>query len=172
MIDPGHLAESPESVGIDPEKLEALFARAAREVEDGTLPSAQIAVARNGRIAGLRAFGQVERQGRPGPATDDTLYCIFSCTKGLTSAAGWLLIQEGKLDPAERVADIVPEFETNGKDVIRVEQLFTHTAGFPTRPSSRPTSWTRRSAARASPPGGSTGSRARATSTTRRPACT
>ncbi len=134
MIDPGHRAESPESVGIDPDKLEALFERAAREVEEGLLPSAQIAVARHGRIAGMRSFGRVERQGRPGPATDDTLYCIFSCTKALTSAAGWLLIQEGKLDLQERVADVVPEFGTHGKEVVTVEQLFLHTSGFPQAP--------------------------------------
>lgn len=134
MIDPGHLAERPESVGIDPEKLEALFERAAREVDEGLLPSAQVAVARRGRIAGMRTFGRVERQGRPGPATDDTLYCIFSCTKAITSAAAWILIQEGKLDPSERVADVVPDFATHGKEGVVVEQLLLHTAGFPHAP--------------------------------------
>jgi CubicO group peptidase (beta-lactamase class C family) len=50
------------------------------------------------------------------------------------------LIQEDKLDINELVKDIIPEFGTNGKDVIRVEQLFTHTAGFPSAPF-RPTDW-------------------------------
>jgi CubicO group peptidase (beta-lactamase class C family) len=125
MPDRSLFADSPESVGVDSEKLEALFARVAREVEEGLLPSAQVAVARNGRIAGMRTFGA---------ATDDTLYVVFSATKAITSAAAWLLIQEGKLDPTERVAEIVPEFGANGKDVVTVEQLFTHTAGFPHAP--------------------------------------
>ncbi|MGE4608362.1 MAG: serine hydrolase domain-containing protein, partial [Myxococcota bacterium] len=51
-----------------------------------------------------------------------------------TSAAAWLLIQEGKLDTDERVSDIIPEFGTNGKEAVCVEQLFTHTAGFPHAP--------------------------------------
>jgi CubicO group peptidase (beta-lactamase class C family) len=51
-----------------------------------------------------------------------------------------LLIQDGKLDPAERVAGIIPEFASHGKDAITVEQLFTHTAGFPHAPF-RPTDW-------------------------------
>ncbi len=131
-------AESPESVGIDPEKLSALFDRAEKEVRDGLLPSAQIAVARHGKIVGRRSFGSVSRQGTPGPATDDTLYCIFSCTKAITSAAAWILIQEGLLDPGERVADVVPEFEAEGKGAITVEQLLLHTAGFPQAPM-RPT---------------------------------
>ncbi|MAE96596.1 MAG: hypothetical protein CL910_18260 [Deltaproteobacteria bacterium] len=134
MVDSGLLAETPESVGIDPEKLEALFERAEREVREGLLPSVQIAVARRGRVAGLRSFGTVERQGRTGPVTDDTLYCIFSCTKAITSAAGWLLVQAGELDLDACVADLVPEFGTNGKEGIRVEQLFMHTAGFPQAP--------------------------------------
>jgi hypothetical protein len=46
MIDVKHIATKPEDVGIDSEKLEAVFARAKRDVDDGTLPSAQVAVAR------------------------------------------------------------------------------------------------------------------------------
>jgi CubicO group peptidase (beta-lactamase class C family) len=125
MIDRERLADRPEDVGIDPEKLAELFERAEREVSEGLLPSAQIAVARHGKIAGMRTFGAAE---------DDTLYCIFSCTKAITSAAAWLLIQEGKLDTDEIVADLVPGFGDNGKGEIRVEQLFLHTAGFPHAP--------------------------------------
>ncbi len=133
-------AASPQSVGIDPAKLEVLFQRAEKEVRDGLLPSAQIAVARHGKIAGMRTFGRVTHGGREAPATNDTLYVVFSSTKAITSAAAWLLIQEGKLSTDERVADIVPEFGTNGKDAITVEQLFTHTAGFPYAPFV-PTEW-------------------------------
>ena len=127
-------ADSPESIGIDSNKLEALFERAEKEVAEGILPSAQIALARHGQIAGMRTVGSVSHEGREELATDDTLYCIFSSTKAITSAAAWLLIQEGKLDCEEIVADIVPEFGTHGKEVVRVEQLFTHTAGFPMAP--------------------------------------
>jgi CubicO group peptidase (beta-lactamase class C family) len=70
--------------------------------------------------------------------------CIFSATKAITSAAAWLLVQERRLDEDERVADIVPEFATNGKDVVTVGQLFTHTAGFPHAPF-RPLDWVDRS---------------------------
>ena len=133
-------AEGPGAVGLDARKVSELFERAAREVEAGLLPSVQIAVARHGRIAAMRTFGRVTQEGRESAATNETLYVIFSATKAITSAAAWLLIQEGKLDVRERVADIVPEFGTNGKEVITVEQLFTHTAGFPYAPFV-PTEW-------------------------------
>ncbi len=134
MIDPSLLAPSPESVGIDPDKLEALFERAEKEVREGILPSVQIAIAREGRIAGMRSFGRARFGGAEADADDDSLYCIFSCSKAITSAAAWLLIQEGKLSLDERVSAIVPEFASHGKEAVRVEQLFTHTAGFPTAP--------------------------------------
>jgi CubicO group peptidase (beta-lactamase class C family) len=133
------IAESPESIGIDPEKLEVVFDRAEKEVREGLLPSAQIAIARNGKLAGMRTFGRTTFTNHDGSesqadATNETLYAVFSSTKALTSAAAWLLIQEGKLDPSEIVSDIIPEFGTNGKEGITVEQLFIHTAGFPTAP--------------------------------------
>jgi CubicO group peptidase (beta-lactamase class C family) len=124
----------PESLGIHPAKLDAVFQRAEKEVAEGLLPSSQIAVARHGKLAGMRTVGSATFQGTEGLATNETLYCIFSCTKAITSAAAWLLIQEGKLQTDELVADIVPGFAENGKEAVTVEQLFTHTAGFPTAP--------------------------------------
>src|SRR5262249_4127313 len=126
--------KAPEDVGIDAKLVDALFERAEKEVREGLLPSAQIAIARNGRIAAMRTFGRVTHEGRDAPATDQTLYCVFSSTKAITSAAAWLLIQEGVLDVRRKVAELVPEFAQNGKQDVVIEQLFTHTAGFPHAP--------------------------------------
>ena len=40
-------AESPREAGLDPQKVDALLERAAREVNEGQLPSCQIAIARS-----------------------------------------------------------------------------------------------------------------------------
>jgi CubicO group peptidase (beta-lactamase class C family) len=134
MPHPQHFAESPESVGVDSAKLAALFERAEREIREGTLPSAQLAVARDGKIAAMRSFGSVTHEGRSAPATNDTLFVMFSCTKAITSAAAWLLLQEGKLRLDEPVAAVLPSFGANGKEAITLEQLLAHTAGFPRAP--------------------------------------
>jgi CubicO group peptidase (beta-lactamase class C family) len=127
-------AHQPSEVGLDPAKVQALFDRAQREVNEGLLPSCQIAIARNGKIGAMRTFGRAMQGGVEKPATDRTLYIVFSCTKAIMSSAAWVLIGEGKLDPARRAVDYVPEFGTNGKDVVTVEQLLIHTAGFPDAP--------------------------------------
>jgi CubicO group peptidase (beta-lactamase class C family) len=122
---------TPEKENADVNAVEELLNRVQKEVDEGLLPSAQIALAKNGKLIAFETFGD---------ATNDSLYCIFSATKAITSAAAWLLIQEGKLDISRKVTDIVPEFGTNDKQDIIIEQLFTHTAGFPYAPF-RPTLW-------------------------------
>ena len=121
----------PADAGVSQKKLDELLTRVRQEVDEGLLPSAQIAVAKNGKLVAFETFGA---------ATNDSLYCVFSSTKAITSAAGWLLIQEGKLDIRQKVSELIPEFSTNNKQDIRIEQLFTHTAGFPHAPF-RPTDW-------------------------------
>ena len=73
MTSPEAVSARPEDLGIDSEKLEAVFARAKRDVDDGVLPSAQVAIARHGKLAGLRTYGTVSIGGNEVPATDDTL---------------------------------------------------------------------------------------------------
>ena len=131
MVDARFIADSPEELGIDSAKLEELLSRVRQEVDEGLLPSAQIAVGRKGKLAAFETYGDADQ---------DSLYCVFSSTKAITSTAAWLLIQEGKLDVGEKVSDIIPEFGSNGKEGILVEQLFTHTAGFPSAPF-RVTDW-------------------------------
>src|SRR5688500_5588569 len=145
MTAPELTATRPEDLGIDSEKLEAVFARARRDVEDGTLKSAQVAVARHGKLAGLRTYGTVQHGGADAevPATDETLYTIFSCTKAIVGAATWTLCEDGLLKIEEKVADIFPEFGTNGKENITVEQVMLHIAGFPLAPMA-PTDWDNR----------------------------
>jgi CubicO group peptidase (beta-lactamase class C family) len=131
---PQLFAEHPREVGLDSVKVEELFKRAEREVAEGLLPSCQIAIARNGKVGAMKTFGRAVQGGSEQPATNDTLYCVFSATKAIVSSAMWILIGEGKLSLSERAADIVPEFTTNGKDAITVEHLLLHTGGFPNAP--------------------------------------
>jgi CubicO group peptidase (beta-lactamase class C family) len=114
--------------------MDALVTRARREIDSGLLPSCQLAIARHGEIVLDVTLGD---------ATPDTRYVIFSCTKALVASAIWLLIGDDALDPSVRVAEIIPEFAANGKEAVTVEQLLTHTAGFPRAPLGPPDWYTR-----------------------------
>lgn len=114
--------------------LEGLYAQAARTVEKTRGCAAQVALARHGRLVAFRTFGSARFDGVERAADNDALFSIFSVTKAITSAAVWLLLQDGKLGLGDRVADHIPEFGSHGKDTVTVEQLLTHTAGFPRAP--------------------------------------
>lgn len=100
-------------------------ADAARESVAGGIPACQVAIAVDGEVQLFEAFGD---------CTTESRFPIYSATKPLTASAIWQLIGEGLLDPSDRVVDHIPEFGTNGKDVVTVEQVMLHTAGFPMAP--------------------------------------
>lgn len=111
-----------EVTGLVPERVEALLERVRKEVDAGHLPACQVALAKDGELAVFQTFGE---------ATDATRFPIFSATKAFVASAFWLLLGDGSVSVDERVADILPGFGTNGKDVVTVEQVLLHTAGFP-----------------------------------------
>jgi len=133
-------AETPSEIGLNPDKVQALFDRAEREIKEGLLPACQIAIARNGKIGAMRTLGRAVQGGADKPASDETIFVTMSATKAITASAAWLLMQEGKLSPLDRVVKYVPEYGTNGKETTTVEQLLIHTAGIPVAPGS-PKDW-------------------------------
>jgi CubicO group peptidase (beta-lactamase class C family) len=116
-------------MGIDKVKVDELRARAQREIDEGLLPSCQIALGYQGEIVAHDVYGD---------ASLDTRYIIFSATKAFVASAAWILIGEGSLDIGKRVSDYIPEFATNGKQDITVEQVMLHTSGFPHAPLGPP----------------------------------
>ncbi|MHB8466113.1 MAG: serine hydrolase domain-containing protein [Acidimicrobiales bacterium] len=111
------------------ERVDELLRRCRQDVDQGVLPSCQVALALEGEVVVEEAFGA---------ATTATRYAVFSSTKPFVASVVWQLIAEGAVDPAKRVAEYLPEFATNGKDVITVEQVMLHTSGFPAAPLGPP----------------------------------
>ena len=79
-------------------------------VDNGATPACQVAVARDDELLCVR---DVRRT-----ATNDTRFCVFSATKPIVASAIWLLIGDGLLDVDAPVAHYIPEFATNGKEVV------------------------------------------------------
>ncbi len=115
------------SKSLNQEQIKKLLTRVRREVDDGLLPSAQVALAFNGEIVAEETFGH---------ATNDTRYCIFSATKPFVASAIWTLMAERAIDVSRPVIDYFEEFAGDGPDAeaksqITVEQVMLHTSGFP-----------------------------------------
>ena len=112
---------------VDEAALDTLRARARREVDDGIIPACQWALAVDGEIVAGETVGDV-------PAGDATRFVIYSATKAVVASAIWQLLAEGSLHLDQKIAELIPEFGTNGKDVVTVEQVLLHTSGFPMAP--------------------------------------
>lgn len=117
----------PEEIGIDPRRLDILLRLAGLPVEYGPLPSAQLAVARNGRLAASRSWGAASPR-----------YLLQSVGRSVVAGAIWKLIGEGRIDVSATVASVIPEFGANGKQDVTIEHVLAHTAGFPFAPLGYP----------------------------------
>ncbi len=109
------------------EAVAELTSRARREIDEGLLPSCQIALALNGEIVHAETFGDA-------PKGNDSSFLMYSATKGVISAAVLQLLSEGSLRLEDNIADHLPGFEANGKAGITVQQVMTYTSGFATAP--------------------------------------
>ncbi|HWC33466.1 MAG TPA: serine hydrolase domain-containing protein [Mycobacteriales bacterium] len=109
---------------LDDAAVAALLARARRDVDDGVLPAVQLALGYQGELVAYETYG----------APAGSRFVTFSVTKAFSGGLAWLLMSDGGLTASTRVADVVPEFASNGKQDVTIEHLLTHTAGFPRAP--------------------------------------
>src|SRR3954447_5025160 len=142
MAAPYPLPESNLSaLGFAARPLDHLDALIRSHIAEGCYAGAQIALARHGKLALVRSYGDARTEGGSVPASNDTLFLLFSQTKVLTSAAVWTLVEDGRLSFMDRVADHLPEFAARGKGEITLQQVMTHQGGFPSGDVSQ-ASWT------------------------------
>lgn len=112
----------------------------------------------DGTVLGVAAMGATSRglvyEGFAGkanaqtgtPMRPDTVFWLLSMTKAFTAVAAMQLVEQGRLDPEQPAADILPQlasprvldgFDAHGAPILRpaarpiaVRHLLTHTSGF------------------------------------------
>src|SRR3954470_6518930 len=92
-----------------PAKLERLSQFFDNEVRTGKLAGAVVLIQQHGRPVYLKSFG-VRDVATKRPMTPDTIFAIHSMTKPITSLAAMMLIDEGKLSPADPLSRYIPEY--------------------------------------------------------------
>jgi CubicO group peptidase (beta-lactamase class C family) len=120
----------PETVGLLSSRLTLIDEAVRAAIEAKEVPGAVVLVARHGRIAYLKAFGNRALLPKAEPMTVDTIFDAASLTKVLaTTPAIMLLVEDGKLRLNDRIKRYLPKFDGGGKDAITVRQLLTHYSG-------------------------------------------
>ena len=120
-----------ELLGFRRAQIDRLVALVEQHVAEGHYPGCQIALARHGKLALFRSFGDAVTEPTRRAATDDTLWLLYSNTKVVTAVALWVLAERGLFSFSDRIAEHVPEFARHAKGDITVLQTITHQAGFP-----------------------------------------
>src|SRR5215813_5748343 len=121
----------PESLGFRGEQIERLSALIQRHIAERRYPGCQIALARHGKLALYKSFGNAVTEPKSQAAREDTLWLLYSNTKVITAVCLWVLAERGLFSFSDRIADHVPEFRKNAKGNITVLQTITHQGGFP-----------------------------------------
>lgn len=135
---------SPEEVGMSTERLNRLTAVCEDYIDTGELAGSVVMIARKGKIAYHKSFGQRDMESKSA-MTDDVIFRIASQSKAIISVGVMMLQEEGKLIITEPVGNYIPAFKETTVAVsdtekgnynivksdraITIRDLLTHTAG-------------------------------------------
>jgi CubicO group peptidase (beta-lactamase class C family) len=100
----------------------------AAKLESGEDLGASLAVNIDGEMV-VDLWGGWADEARTVPWAENTITCVFSTTKTMTSLAALVLVDRGELDLDANVAAYWPQFAARGKAGIKVRQLLSHTSG-------------------------------------------
>ncbi|KAH7524231.1 hypothetical protein FEM48_Zijuj06G0097300 [Ziziphus jujuba var. spinosa] len=122
MVDNGWMYDTPVHSDVEA-KLRHLLV----DLQNDTL-GVQVCAYKDGEVIIDTAAGVLgENDARP--VQPDTLFPVFSVTKGIAAGMLHWLVDNGKLKFDENVANIWPEFGSNVKDLIKVHHVLNHTSG-------------------------------------------
>ncbi len=109
---------------LTPSQLSQVDQLVAKTLADTGVPSAEIAIVREGKLVLDKAYGKANERL---PARPDLPYQIASNSKQFTAMALLLLRDEGKLSLDDHVAKYLPGI--SGGNEITVRELLSHTSG-------------------------------------------
>jgi CubicO group peptidase (beta-lactamase class C family) len=109
----------------------AVVAYVEGRMQSLTIPGAQIAIVRNGKLAYRKALG-VKQQGQTARVTNETRFRVASLSKMLAATTALSLVDDGKLDLAAPVTTYIPTWKlasTSDPTTVTLDQLLSHDSG-------------------------------------------
>jgi len=91
------------------------------------VPSASVAVIKDGKIAFLQAYGKARLEPAL-PARPQMRYAVGSISKQFTASAILMLQEEGKLSLDDKVAKFIPDLTRANE--VSIRELLSHTSGY------------------------------------------
>jgi CubicO group peptidase (beta-lactamase class C family) len=130
-----------DTEGLTPRRREAIWKAASDLYRSGMHPAVQVCVRHQGEVVLDRAIGHARGNGHNDgessvkvPATPETPFVTYSCSKAVTAVVVHLLHERGVLDIESPVSEYVPGYGRHGKEQITIAQVLAHRAGVPNLP--------------------------------------
>ncbi len=119
--------QSQELWTLPPETRAKVDQIAQKVLADTGVPSASVAIVKDGQIAYLNAFGAARLE--PHVAASPSMrYSIGSISKQFTATAILMLAEQGKLSLDDPVSRFIPDL--NRAREVKIRQLLSHTSGY------------------------------------------
>ncbi|MEX0894986.1 MAG: glycoside hydrolase family 3 N-terminal domain-containing protein [Balneolaceae bacterium] len=123
--------DQPESVGMKTDSLMIVDEIMQKAIEDSVFPGGVVTVVKDGVITWNKGYGYHDYS-KTQRVLETDVFDLASVTKMMSTTTSIMkLVEEEKIRLTDRVAKYIPEFDTNKKRTITVEQLLLHTSGLP-----------------------------------------
>ncbi|MFC1693834.1 serine hydrolase domain-containing protein [Candidatus Latescibacterota bacterium] len=119
------------SVRISMERLEQAAQLVEGQVSGGSITSASLLVAHQGKIILHRTYGKMSRETDATSVQPTSPFLVASITKPVTAVAIMLLVERGLIRLTDPVKQYIPEFSGDEREQITVRMLLNHTSGLP-----------------------------------------
>jgi CubicO group peptidase (beta-lactamase class C family) len=116
--------------GLDADQLLHLQSVMEEDIKRGRYYGGVILVARHGVVGIHEAIGYTDPKNKK-PVTKDSIFSLFSTTKGLTNVLVFRAIERGEFALTTKVSEIIPEFSGGLRQHITFSHLLSHCSGLP-----------------------------------------
>jgi len=124
-------ADLPESAGLHSDSLRQIDQIVRQAIEREVFPGASVAVVSDGVLVYNKSYGY-HTYDKLVPVENDHVFDLASITKVMaTTLASMKLVDEGRLQLDQPVANFFPEFAVDDKAGITIRHLLLHTSGLP-----------------------------------------
>ena len=118
------------AASIDSRRLDHLESVIRADVASGLYYGAVLKVAHRGELVFDKAIGSHDAA-QTRPLEKDSVFSLFSITKGFTNLLVLRAIELGQFALTTRISDLIPEFTGKGREAVQIWHLLSHQAGFP-----------------------------------------